>query len=54
MLFLLFVAYNIKKCEDNPEVDCKGKTSTECLKDFHDMVRDCPLSCHLCAKRGGT
>lgn len=27
-------AYNIKKCEDNPEVDCKGKTSTECLKDF--------------------
>lgn len=53
MLFLLFVVYNIKNCEDNLEVDCKGKIFMECLKDFYDMVWDCLLFCYLCVKRGG-
>lgn len=50
---LMFVVYNIKNCEDDPDADCEGKTEEECLADLDNMKRDCPFTCRFCAKKGG-
>lgn len=50
---LIFLVFPVKKCKDDPDVDCKGKTEEECRDDLENMVKDCPWSCRLCAKEGG-
>ena len=49
----MFLVYKIDICKDDPNAGCEGKTEEECLDDFEAMAKDCPFSCHFCAKRGG-